>query len=83
MHWVKIDFNKWKDEDDLSDEEGGGKFDLNDVSENKVFVNFLYAYYKNFTFFQMMGQMGGFGGEKPDLDDLVRKHFCVHFFKSR
>jgi len=33
MHWVKIDFNKWKDEDDLSDEEaaGGGKFDLNDM----------------------------------------------------
>jgi len=30
MHWVKIDFNKWKDEDDLSDEEGA-KFDFNDM----------------------------------------------------
>jgi len=30
VHWVKIDFNKWKDEDDLSDDEGA-KFDLNDM----------------------------------------------------
>jgi len=31
VHWVKIDFDKWKDEDDLSDEEGGAKFDFNDM----------------------------------------------------
>ena len=23
-HWLKIDFNKWKDEDESDDEEGGG-----------------------------------------------------------
>ncbi len=23
-HWLKVDFNKWKDEDDSEDEEGGG-----------------------------------------------------------
>ena len=23
QHWLKIDFNKWRDEDDESDEEGG------------------------------------------------------------
>jgi len=25
QHWLKIDFNKWRDEDDESDEEGGGQ----------------------------------------------------------
>jgi len=49
VHWVKIDFNKWKDEDDLSDEETGAQ---------------------QFNFNDMMGQMGGFDGGKPDLDDL-------------
>jgi len=30
MHWVKIDFNKWKDEDDESDEEAMN-WDMNDM----------------------------------------------------
>jgi prostaglandin-E synthase len=30
MHWLKIDFNKWKDEDD-SDDEMGGDGDLQEV----------------------------------------------------
>ncbi len=31
QHWLKVDFNKWKDEDD-SDEEGGqGGADLEEV----------------------------------------------------
>jgi len=38
FHWLKVDFNKWKDEDD-SDEEGGGggggqNQDLDDVCIN-------------------------------------------------
>lgn len=24
-HWLKTDFNKWKDEDESDDEEGGGQ----------------------------------------------------------
>ncbi len=24
FHWLKTDFNKWKDEDESDDEEGGG-----------------------------------------------------------
>jgi len=32
VHWVKIDFNKWKDEDEMSEDEGGAtKFDFNDM----------------------------------------------------
>lgn len=30
-HWLKVDFNKWKDEDD-SDEEGQGGADFEEVS---------------------------------------------------
>jgi len=54
MHWVKIDFNKWKDEDELSEDDGGQKFDFNDMMGSMG---------------GMQGGMGGFDG-KPDLDDL-------------
>jgi len=30
VHWVKIDFNKWKDEDDVSEDEGA-QFNFNDM----------------------------------------------------
>ena len=30
-HWLKTDFNKWKDEDESEDEEGGGGQDLEEV----------------------------------------------------
>ncbi|CAG2171999.1 unnamed protein product [Oppiella nova] len=61
FHWLKIDFNKWKDEDDSEDEAsgpggvggGGGDFE------------------------EMMRQMGGLGGMggagMPDLGDLDDK----------
>ncbi|CAG7727785.1 unnamed protein product [Allacma fusca] len=72
-HWLKIDFNKWKDEEDSDDEErvggggggggggGPGGFGGGDAD-----------------FEEMMKQMGGLGGmggmggmgEKPNLDDL-------------
>ena len=32
QHWLKVDFSKWKDEDDSDDEAGGG--DLEDVMRN-------------------------------------------------
>ena len=47
-HWLKTDFNKWKDEDESEDEEGGGGQDLEEVSlffllqtepEKRIFCN--------------------------------------------
>jgi prostaglandin-E synthase len=65
-HWLKIDWNKWKDEDDEEEVEsagagaGGPDFD---------------------SMFRQMGGMGGMGGlgglggmgmdDMPNLDDLV------------
>jgi prostaglandin-E synthase len=43
VHWVKIDFNKWKDEDDVSEDEGG-QFNFNDVSVQFLF-NFMTSYF--------------------------------------
>ena len=38
QHWLKIDFNKWKDEDE-SDEEGeGGQGNLEEVSLDKTLI---------------------------------------------
>ncbi|KAH0550289.1 prostaglandin E synthase 3 isoform X1 [Cotesia glomerata] len=56
FHWLKIDFNKWKDEDDSdasgSDDGGPGKGeDLESVMRN-------------------MGYLSGNGNVKPNLDDL-------------
>ncbi|XP_026272634.1 co-chaperone protein daf-41 [Frankliniella occidentalis] len=57
VHWLKVDFNKWKDEDDSEDElggmGGGGGGGGEDLEE-------------------MMRQMGGLGGgeDKPSFDDL-------------
>lgn len=62
FHWLKVDFNKWRDEDD-SDEEMGPNQDLEEVG-NKVGMNQ--------DLEQMMRQMGGLGGsgDKPSLADL-------------
>ena len=30
QHWLRVDFNKWKDEDESDDEAGGGQ-DLEEV----------------------------------------------------
>ena len=42
-HWLKVDFNKWKDEDDSDDEApgvgGGGGTDFEDVSLSFRFFN--------------------------------------------
>ncbi|XP_057318134.1 prostaglandin E synthase 3 [Microplitis mediator] len=57
FHWLKIDFNKWRDEDDsdgsASDDgvRGGGGGDLESVMRN-------------------MGYLSGNGDMKPNLDDL-------------
>uniref|UniRef100_F6RJZ1 Co-chaperone protein daf-41-like n=1 Tax=Ciona intestinalis TaxID=7719 RepID=F6RJZ1_CIOIN len=67
IHWLKVDFGKWKDEDDTDDEEvggggGGGEPDLSQVGGGGA------------LFFWMMAQMGGgipgMGGGMPDMADL-------------
>lgn len=57
-HWLKVDFQKWRDEDDSDDEGeggGGGGGGGQDLEE-------------------MMRQIGGLGGagggDKPDLNDI-------------
>jgi len=65
-HWLKIDFNKWKDEDESEDEGAGGPpggmggpgFGGGDTNFEEMM--------------RQMGGMGGFGagGEKPSMDDL-------------
>ncbi|KAI4503100.1 hypothetical protein M0802_002144 [Mischocyttarus mexicanus] len=53
-HWLKSDFNKWKDEDDSEEEgdlEGGGSPDLEEMM-------------------RQMGGLGGSGVSKPNFDDL-------------
>jgi prostaglandin-E synthase len=37
QHWLKVDFNKWKDEDDSDEEAGGG--DLEEVRESSITRN--------------------------------------------
>ena len=54
FHWIKIDFNKWKDEDDSDDEAGSMGMGPGDGG----------------GFEEMMRQMGGLGGgDLDDLDD--------------
>jgi len=56
QHWLKVDFTKWKDEDD--DEEEGGEGGMDKYSDMFSQMN--------------MGGMGGMGGADapPSLDDL-------------
>jgi len=71
LAWVKIDFNKWKDEDDSEDEGGmpggggGGPMGMGMGGPGGDGGG---------DFEEMMRQMGGLGGlpgrEKPSLDDL-------------
>ena len=39
QHWLKVDFNKWKDEDESDEEAGGG--DLEEVSEMNLIIHIL------------------------------------------
>merc|ERR1711902_436998 len=56
QHWLKVDFNKWRDEDESDDEAGGGQ-DLEQMMSQMG---------------GMAGMPGGGGGkmERPSLDDL-------------
>ncbi|XP_025829471.1 prostaglandin E synthase 3 [Agrilus planipennis] len=53
-HWLKCDFNKWRDEDDSGDEGGfGGGGDFEEMMRQMGGLN-----------------AGGGGGDKPSFDDL-------------
>ena len=41
QHWLKVDFNKWKDEDESDDEAGGGQ-DLEEVRNPALFLTNLF-----------------------------------------
>ena len=65
QHWLKVDFNKWKEEDESEDEEGGGQGLEQMMSQMGGLGG--------------MGGMPGMGGlpgmaeksmERPNLDDL-------------
>merc|ERR1712227_592013 len=60
QHWLKVDFNKWRDEDESDDEAGGGQ----DLEQMMSQMGGLGG--------GMAGMPGSPGGkmERPSLDDL-------------
>jgi len=73
-HWLKVDFNKWKDEDESDDENprgpggdggggGGGGPDFEEMMRQMGGLGGAGG-------MGGMGGMEGFGGDKPNLDDL-------------
>jgi len=61
--WVKVDFNRWKDEDESDDDfgMGGGMGGMGGGGGGGDFESMM----------QNMGGMGGMGGfDRPDLDDF-------------
>jgi cytosolic prostaglandin-E synthase len=80
VHWLKADWNKWKDEDDEEEEDVGGQG--NDFD----------SMFKQMGGLGGLGGAGGFGGpgfggpgfgadDMPNLDDLVSKSLLFTFFK--
>jgi len=78
VHWLKVDFSKWKDEDDSeNEEEGGGGGDLEEMMKN---MGGLGGGMGGMPGMGGMGGMPGMGGMdfsgagglggQPDLDDL-------------
>merc|ERR1712077_152724 len=74
QHWLKVDFQKWKDEDDSDEEAGGG--DLEDMMRN---MGGLGGGMGGMPGMGGMGGMppimdmsalGGMMGDKPGMDDL-------------
>jgi len=82
QHWLKIDFNKWKDEDESEDEEGGQN--LEDMMRNMGGLGGMGGGMGGMGGMPGMPGMGGMGGmpggmpdmskmgnmERPSLDDL-------------
>jgi hypothetical protein len=53
FHWLKVDFNKWKDEDDSEDEGTGQNQDLDEVKYQIItfYFTLLNATYQTFILF--------------------------------
>merc|ERR1712152_119724 len=63
QHWLKVDFNKWKDEDESDDEAGGGQ-DLEEMMRQMGGLGGMPPG-------MMPGGMPGSGKmDRPSLDDL-------------
>ncbi|CAH0556630.1 unnamed protein product [Brassicogethes aeneus] len=67
-HWLKVDFNKWQDEDDSGDEGVGGM----GAGMGGMGMGGMGGMGGGGDFEEMMRQMGGLGagGEKPGFEDL-------------
>merc|ERR1719461_1406581 len=75
QHWLKVDFGKWKDEDD-SDAEGEGGAGGGDLEEMMKNMGGLGGGMGGMGGMggpggmDMASMMAGMGGDKPDMDDL-------------
>ncbi|CAG2117813.1 unnamed protein product [Medioppia subpectinata] len=70
FHWLKIDFNKWKAEDDSDDEAaGGGGGGPGGMGGGGDFEEMM----RQMGGLGGMGGMGGMGAGMPDLGDLDDK----------
>ena len=71
QHWLKVDFQKWKDEDDSDEEAGGG--DLEDMMKNMGGLG------GGMGGMPGMGGMGGMpgmgGGGMPGGMDMAGKYY--------
>merc|ERR1712066_787991 len=77
QHWLKIDFTKWKDEDDSDDEggEGGQGGDLEEMMKNMGGLGGGMGGMPGMGGMGMppgmdMSALGGMMGDKPGMDDL-------------
>lgn len=75
QHWLKIDFNKWKEEDESDDEEGGGQ-DIEAMMKNMGGLGGMGGGMGGMPGMPGMGGMGGMpgmggmGGGMPDMSKL-------------
>merc|ERR1712152_132521 len=66
QHWLKVDFNKWRDEDESDDEAGGGQ----DLEQMMSQMGGLGGAGGMAGMPGMPGMGGGGKMERPSLDDL-------------
>merc|ERR1712179_537780 len=73
QHWLKIDFSKWKDEDDSDNEEGGGQGgDLEEMMKSMGGMGGMPGMggMGGMPPGMDMSALGGMMGDKPGMDDL-------------
>jgi len=65
QHWLKVDFSKWKEEDDSDAEEGAGGQDLEEMMKNMGGLGG-----GGGMGGMDMSALNGMGGAQPNMDDL-------------